>query len=77
MIAISAMDGTTVLSTTEVAAANPAQWTLRNVGDYNGDGRDDIMWQRNDGLVYAWFLDGATITSAGAITGIGPEWSFI
>jgi hypothetical protein len=77
MIAIWAMNGTSVTSATDVAAANPAQWTVQGIGDYNGDGGDDILWQRNDGLVYVWLMNGATIQSAGALSGIGPEWGII
>ncbi|MGK7899359.1 MAG: S8 family serine peptidase, partial [Xenococcus sp. (in: cyanobacteria)] len=36
--------------------ANPvgAQWSLKGVGDVNGDGTDDIVWQRRDGQVHYW-----------------------
>ena len=47
------------------------------VGDYNGDGHDDILFQNTDGTVYAWMLDGATVIAAGAIAGVGPEWGII
>lgn len=43
----------------------------------NGDGRDDILWQRNDGLVYVWLLNGTTITGAGALSGIDGSWSIV
>jgi hypothetical protein len=77
MVAVWAMNGTSVMSATDVAAANPVQWTVHGIGDYNGDGRDDILWQRDDGLVYVWLMNGSTIQSAGALSGIGVEWSII
>lgn len=54
-----------------------AAWTIRATGDFNGDGRDDILWQRNDGLVVSWEMNGFTTASTGAITSLGANWSFL
>lgn len=29
-------------------------WQIVGVGDYNGDGRDDVLWRNNDGTVTDW-----------------------
>ena len=29
-------------------------WTIVDVGDYNGDGRDDVLWRNADGSVTDW-----------------------
>ena len=29
-------------------------WSLRGVGDINGDGTDDVVWQHNSGQVHYW-----------------------
>ena len=50
---------------------------MRGVGDYNGDGRDDILWQHDNGLVYVWLMNGAAISASGALSGIGADWSII
>ncbi|WP_395646394.1 FG-GAP-like repeat-containing protein [Terricaulis sp.] len=71
------MDGLDVTGSANAGAANPAQWSVRDIGDYNGDGQSDILWQRADGIVYAWFLDGASVIGSGAMAGIGAEWSII
>lgn len=31
-----------------------ASWQVASVGDFNGDGRDDILWQNSDGTVTDW-----------------------
>ncbi len=36
-------------------------WTVVGVGDLNGDGASDIVWQhQSTGAVYVWFLNGLT-----------------
>ncbi|MDZ4691644.1 VCBS repeat-containing protein, partial [Terricaulis sp.] len=44
-------------------------------GDFNGDGRADILWQRDDGLMAIWHMDGATTLSSAVIGGVGTTWS--
>jgi hypothetical protein len=40
-------------------------WEIRGVGDLNGDGRSDLIWQHAvTGHLGAWLLNGATVTSA-------------
>ncbi|WP_395646392.1 hypothetical protein [Terricaulis sp.] len=51
--------------------------TIEDIGDYNGDGREDILWQRDDGLVYVWLMNGASIASSGSLSGIGLEWEIV
>ena len=35
-------------------AVIPTTWQVVETGDYNGDGRDDIMWRRTDGALTNW-----------------------
>ena len=30
-------------------------WTIQNVGDFDGDGRSDILWRARDGQLAIWF----------------------
>ncbi|KJU86574.1 hypothetical protein MBAV_001232, partial [Candidatus Magnetobacterium bavaricum] len=40
-------------------------WQIKGIGDFNGDGKSDILWQNTKtGLVYIWYLNGTKITSA-------------
>jgi hypothetical protein len=32
----------------------PTNWTVVGVGDFNGDGRDDVLWRRDDGALTNW-----------------------
>jgi len=45
-----------------------ADWRLRDTGDYNGDGRSDILLQdAATGDCYAWLVDGTTVTGSGFV----------
>ena len=45
------------------AAVVPTAWHVVGIGDFNGDGRDDILWRHNDGTVSNWLG-----TAAGGFT---------
>lgn len=39
-------------------------WNIAAVGDLNGDGKSDLVWQNDvSGQLVAWFMDGYTVTS--------------
>lgn len=35
-------------------------WHVKGIGDFNADGRSDILWRENNGLVDIWLMNGAT-----------------
>ncbi len=38
-----------------------SDWVLKGVSDFNGDGKDDLLWQtKSTGQPYIWLLDGIT-----------------
>jgi hypothetical protein len=57
-------------------------WTPVAVGDFNGDGKSDVLWRRNDGVNYVWHVDGAVISagrlsipSQGTLPRVDPGWT--
>ncbi|MCB1772774.1 MAG: C10 family peptidase [Gammaproteobacteria bacterium] len=37
----------------------PSEWVIKGVGDFDGDGKDDILWQNSStGMIFVWCLDG-------------------
>jgi serralysin len=73
-LAIWIMDGSAIISggspTYQGAAVSPdPSWSVAGIGDFNGNGNDDILWrQRSTGALAEWQMNGATITSSAALT---------
>jgi hypothetical protein len=43
-------------------------------GDFNGDGRSDILWQNDSGEAAIWEMNGTTVIGAASIGNPGPDW---
>jgi VCBS repeat protein len=46
-------------------------------GDFNGDGKADILWQADDGLPVIWEMNGTSIIGASPLPNSGPTWHAI
>ena len=46
------------------SALNPGPTWQIGTGDFNGDGKSDILWQDDDGTPAIWLMDGTTPRSA-------------
>jgi len=44
------------------------------VGDFNGDGKSDILWRNNSGEVDIWLLNGTNRIGGGSAGMIGNDW---
>jgi len=59
------MDGETRLSGsfTTPAGYTPSQYTAEGLGDFNGDGKTDIVWKNpTTGQLLVWFMNGVNRT---------------
>ena len=81
MVAVWFMDGTTRIGTASLTpgVVPGLTWRIVGVGDFNGDGKPDLVWrdQGATGTVGVWFMDGATRTGAAVVTPAlfpGPNW---
>ncbi|MCX7899895.1 MAG: S8 family serine peptidase, partial [Methylocystis sp.] len=57
-------------------AVNQGWWTwgVAGIGDFNNDGRSDVLWRRSDGLLVIWLMNGGVIQSS-AVVGVAPaDW---
>ena len=58
-------------------AAMSNVWHVEAIGDYNGDGRDDILWRHDNGTIIDWLgtaTGGFTDNSANLFTSIATQW---
>lgn len=53
-----------------------ANWTIAGVGDFNNDGKEDILYRNTQlGLVEVLLMNGTTITEIKSQSGVGAGWS--
>jgi hypothetical protein len=55
----------------------PTNWHVADVGDYNGDGRDDILWRSDSGQLSDWLgtASGRFVTNdANAFNNVPTNW---
>src|SRR5262245_14700482 len=52
---------------------------IKGTGDYNGDGKSDILWQGKDGTPAIWLMDGTDVLSISAAGSFNPgsDWHLI
>jgi FG-GAP-like repeat len=48
-----------------------ASWKVAGAGDFSGDSKSDVLWQRADGSLTEWLMNGASIVSNGPVTNQG------
>ena len=71
------MNGSTVLASGAAGPFNPGpSWQIKGTGDFNGDGKSDILWQNTDGTAAIWLMNGMNATAVGAVGPFnpGPSW---
>ena len=73
MLAMWLMNGSSITSsqapTYEGTTVTPGStWSVAGIGDFNGDGNDDILWRNSNGSLAMWLMDGSTIQSSAAPT---------
>jgi hypothetical protein len=54
-------------------------WTIAQTGDYNGDGKSDVLlYHSASGSIAAWLMNSATITSFVGIGSLPPSsWTLV
>jgi hypothetical protein len=56
----------------------PTDWFVTRTGDFDGDGREDILWRHSSGTISTWLADssgGFTPNDANAMIGVPLSWS--
>ena len=74
------MDGAQIVSNQSVATPGN-DWHVQDVGDYNGDGRSDVLWRNDSGQVVGLgderrqIVSNHEVLSQGQPAKIGLEWT--
>jgi hypothetical protein len=74
------MNGLTITSQGSPATVSPSSgWNVVGVGDFNDDGKADILWQNDtSGEVYIWLMNGTGIASQGVVANsLSPNWAVL
>src|SRR2546426_771190 len=69
------MNGLTIASEGSVNVVDPTSgWQVQGIGDFDGDGRDDVLWRNlATGENYIWLMNGWTIASGGLIRTVADQ----
>ncbi|KJU85124.1 conserved hypothetical protein, secreted [Candidatus Magnetobacterium bavaricum] len=78
------MDGTSIASPKVLPNLEDNEWQafgawqILKIGDFNGDGKADILWEnRMTGELVIWLMDGEKIASAGLLALPGGDWQIL
>ena len=44
-------------------------------GDYNGDGKSDVLWRNGSGETLMWLMDGTTVVGGGTLLATDANWT--
>ena len=64
------MNGGAVTGAAGLLGADP-NWRVSHTGDYNGDGKADLLWRNLDGSITVWLMNGGVIAGAAGLVGPG------
>ena len=79
-LAVWLIDASTLTNTGPIITSSaaigtvPTDWKVAGVGDFDGDGRFDILWRQDAGGVALWLMDGVSIRQAIGITTVPTDW---
>jgi Ca2+-binding RTX toxin-like protein len=51
-----------------------SHWNITGTGDYNGDGKGDILWRHTNGTAYVWNMNGLNMNGEGVIRQVDSSW---
>jgi hypothetical protein len=75
-VSIWLMNGARVTRAAGVGSAPASVRSIIETGDFNGDGKSDILWQDASGNVTIWFINGTQVAQAAGVGTVSTAvWS--
>jgi hypothetical protein len=68
------VDGLGILSGAIIRQSG-AGYSVNRVGDFDGDGNSDLLWQHTNGSTEIWLMNGLSTSSIGNLLGPATGWS--
>ncbi len=66
--------GAATVSRSSSFGARSDDWSVRGIGDFNGDGRDDILWRNASGQTQVWLMRGTTVVAQNTLGNASTAW---
>jgi hypothetical protein len=69
--------GTDVASAPSATWSAAPSWKVLGAGDFNGDGKEDLLWREAGGTIAVWVLSGTTLAGGVSVGAVGPRWAIV
>jgi FG-GAP-like repeat len=68
------VSGTMVTQSVDFGAV-PLSWKIAGIGDFDGNGSEDILWRDTSGNVGIWLLNGTQVLSTAVLGNVPLNWT--
>lgn len=68
------MNGTTITQSVDFGPV-PLSWTIAGIGDFDGNGSEDLLWRDNLGNVGVWLMSGTSIYKSLVLGNVPLNWT--
>jgi hypothetical protein len=72
-VAIWKMSGTTITQSVDFGTV-PLTWSIAGIGDFDGNGSEDLLWRDTSGNVGVWLLNGTKVLSTAVLGNVPLNW---